>query len=596
MPFNGSGTFQSLTPPQYPAVAGEVIRAGYYNAVVNDLIAGLTNCVTRDGQSPPTANLPLGGFKFTGAASAAASDEFTTRGQLGATSGTIGADLIGFISSAAASVARTVQSKLDTVIRAEDVGLVGDASDELTKLNNLFARAAAIGARVELDGTKTYGANGALTLPANINLTTNGAVFKDLAGTTSNTAFITVQGKSTVDYIKVDVPTGIRRDRGIRFAGTNIRVGWAELVSADQQVNTSDLSDAGVAFGSSTDVVIGKLIVSKYDRATRVELSSKVHIIDYEQSSFVRGAWIMNSSEVTFYRGKSATLSPNASVSPGHNAFLIGCDVVGATHNITLIDQIIEASGEHGVRLAGPESIYNFFLVRARIKGVGACGFKSRGSDGVTASYNHNIVIDSCIFEDCGDSASAPENRCCILIEWAQNVQIIAPICRARTTAYCASYAIMVNAAQDVQITSPSIRNPRLDGVLVYAREASVDRCVINGGMAYNPGRHGYQIWTAAGQMARGVHFEGVKTRGPGSYGGYVNNDGTIEDCSFDLDSEGHVTGLMACPSTEVMLTLKGDPIIAKSAVSGKNGSTWSDPAAGNFFVLKTPGTWTAAA
>src|SRR6185369_11404860 len=34
----------------------------------NDIAAGLTNCVTRDGQSPWLANIPAGGFKITGLA------------------------------------------------------------------------------------------------------------------------------------------------------------------------------------------------------------------------------------------------------------------------------------------------------------------------------------------------------------------------------------------------------------------------------------------------------------------------------------------------------------------------------------------------
>lgn len=81
MPYNGSGIFQSLPPPQYPAVAGDVIRAAYFNAVINDLLAGLTNAITRDGQSPPTGNLPMAGKKHTGVADATAADQYASYGQ-----------------------------------------------------------------------------------------------------------------------------------------------------------------------------------------------------------------------------------------------------------------------------------------------------------------------------------------------------------------------------------------------------------------------------------------------------------------------------------------------------------------------------------
>jgi hypothetical protein len=64
MPFNGSGTFSPLEP-QYPAVSGELIQADEWNAIVEDLADGLSNAMARDGQSTPTANLSMAGFKLT---------------------------------------------------------------------------------------------------------------------------------------------------------------------------------------------------------------------------------------------------------------------------------------------------------------------------------------------------------------------------------------------------------------------------------------------------------------------------------------------------------------------------------------------------
>ena len=67
MPFNGSGSFSPYTPGN-PVVSGAVISATDHNNTITDLASGLSNAVTRDGQSPATANLPLGGFKLTGLA------------------------------------------------------------------------------------------------------------------------------------------------------------------------------------------------------------------------------------------------------------------------------------------------------------------------------------------------------------------------------------------------------------------------------------------------------------------------------------------------------------------------------------------------
>lgn len=65
MSFNGSGTFQINTAGQ-PVVAGTVITATAFNALTADLATGLSTCITKDGQTTATANIPMGGNKLTG--------------------------------------------------------------------------------------------------------------------------------------------------------------------------------------------------------------------------------------------------------------------------------------------------------------------------------------------------------------------------------------------------------------------------------------------------------------------------------------------------------------------------------------------------
>jgi len=81
MPFNGSGGFEPLPPPDFPAVSGEVIRSTEYNNVIEDLMAGLSNCLTRDGQAPMTQNLPMAGYKVTGAGLGTLATDYATVGQ-----------------------------------------------------------------------------------------------------------------------------------------------------------------------------------------------------------------------------------------------------------------------------------------------------------------------------------------------------------------------------------------------------------------------------------------------------------------------------------------------------------------------------------
>lgn len=71
MPFNGSGTAQGVGRPQYPPQSNEIIYAAYFITIVDDILSMLSNCVTRDGQSPWSQNLPANGKKITGLANGA---------------------------------------------------------------------------------------------------------------------------------------------------------------------------------------------------------------------------------------------------------------------------------------------------------------------------------------------------------------------------------------------------------------------------------------------------------------------------------------------------------------------------------------------
>lgn len=81
MPFSGTGVFNRLYSWAADAAAGLKISSSRMDAEFNGIATGLTNCMTRDGQSPATANIPMGGFKLTGLANATASTDALPYGQ-----------------------------------------------------------------------------------------------------------------------------------------------------------------------------------------------------------------------------------------------------------------------------------------------------------------------------------------------------------------------------------------------------------------------------------------------------------------------------------------------------------------------------------
>jgi hypothetical protein len=81
MSYNGSGTFVINSTGQ-PVVTGTVISSTAFNALTADLATGLSTAITKDGQTTPTANLPMGTFKFTGLSAGSAATDSTNIAQV----------------------------------------------------------------------------------------------------------------------------------------------------------------------------------------------------------------------------------------------------------------------------------------------------------------------------------------------------------------------------------------------------------------------------------------------------------------------------------------------------------------------------------
>lgn len=81
MSFNGSGVFQINTAGQ-PVVTGTTISSTAFNALTADFATGFSTCLTKDGQTSATANIPMGNNKLTGLAAGTATTDAANFGQL----------------------------------------------------------------------------------------------------------------------------------------------------------------------------------------------------------------------------------------------------------------------------------------------------------------------------------------------------------------------------------------------------------------------------------------------------------------------------------------------------------------------------------
>lgn len=76
---DGSGNY---TLPEAAFTAGTTIESAKVNSNFSDIQAALTASIAKDGQTVPTANLPMGSFKHTGVANASSRTHYAAAGQI----------------------------------------------------------------------------------------------------------------------------------------------------------------------------------------------------------------------------------------------------------------------------------------------------------------------------------------------------------------------------------------------------------------------------------------------------------------------------------------------------------------------------------
>ena len=77
---DGSGNYS--LPAGNPVGTGTTISSTVHNATMTDVAAAITASIAKDGQTTPSANLPMGGYKHTGVANGSARDQYASVAQL----------------------------------------------------------------------------------------------------------------------------------------------------------------------------------------------------------------------------------------------------------------------------------------------------------------------------------------------------------------------------------------------------------------------------------------------------------------------------------------------------------------------------------
>ena len=261
MSYNGSGTFNINTAGQ-PVVTGTTITSTAFNLLTADLASGLTTALTKDGQTTPTANIPMGSFKITGLGAGSAATDAAQYGQLQAGATTIatvsGTDtLTGSLTPAIAAYATGnlfsfVAAATNTGATTINLNSLGAKSITKSGTTALVAGDIVSGQvyLIEYDGTRfqlinpssvsgvssiSFGSTGLTPSTAtggSITVAGTLAVANGGTGTAGTTANLTVDGTNSVGFLNIP---------------QNAQTGSYTMVLADSGKHIYHASGAGAA-------------------------------------------------------------------------------------------------------------------------------------------------------------------------------------------------------------------------------------------------------------------------------------------------------------------------------------------------------------
>lgn len=225
MTWDGTGTFNPPPGPEFPAVSDDLIRAAYWNTVIEALCTGFSNCVTRNGEATITGNQPMGTKKLTGMGVGNANTDSITLGQAqdqgylwGGTAGgtanaltiainpavtafAAGQSFIFKASSTANTAAATITTNSLTPIAVQVGGVALVAGDiQANEFYRVTLDTTSTGQLTPLTGQRRNRKGAAITSAATLNLDTSTGTYAHVTGTVTITA-VTLTGGRIFDVI-----------------------------------------------------------------------------------------------------------------------------------------------------------------------------------------------------------------------------------------------------------------------------------------------------------------------------------------------------------------------------------------------------------
>jgi hypothetical protein len=377
---------------------------------------------------------------------------------------TTSADLVSYSQGGTGHVARTVEARLRDQVSVKDFGVVGDGTDETTKLQD--ALNAAAGNTLVFESGKTYGFT-SLSIPSSVTIVARGALFRRTVA--AATWAVTINGNFIADEFVYSTPGSVAAtDQGILIYGSNVTIGVLKST-----VDTADYGNFALRIegaGLVSDVSIGRVVTGKWLSHFQVFNCTRVRIGYIDLSSYTTGLYIRDTSKSQFSGGHMRTVSPTAVGSAGQNGILVESTLLtGSVNNLTFTDFVIEDSAEHAVRFGGQLTIEDIWLTRIHTRNSGAggagatggSGFKVLGATSVTGEKHKRFHISDCTVLDVSTTGTGQGNFCGFDLGVVEDIYITSCYVGAKNNTYSCWLGIELISVERVSIVNTTVDKAR---------------------------------------------------------------------------------------------------------------------------------------
>ena len=250
MAFNGSGVFSRVYNWTNDKNAGVKILASRHDTEDDGFATGLSTCITKDGQTTVTANLPMNTKRHTGVGNSAARTDYSATGQVQDSS---------FLYAADGGSANTYTITLSPAVTAYAAGQIFHfkAANANTGASTLNVNS--VGAKTIVKDVNTALASGDISQHEVISVIFDGTNFQMVGNADSEQVVTTYTNGTDNRVISSTGTAGINGEANLTFDGSTLAVTGAATVSTDLTVG-DDLSldsDACVLkFGDDQDVTL----------------------------------------------------------------------------------------------------------------------------------------------------------------------------------------------------------------------------------------------------------------------------------------------------------------------------------------------------